>query len=715
MTDRQEGAAIVAGLNSPRAPSVDASVSQMFSPAARSATRRRKVHVGHFAFMRALVQGIEPRLAWAHYLRAEGQSHDVRLVRSTVQWIRAEFAAAARREDRHGTARLVRLDAAKLPEPTTALPSLETFAEDAGLDDASEADQIEAYEAHYGRAAQRLARRGRLIARQLEALRWLEGLIAQAPLAGDAVASWLNPNLAAHIESAELFTLAQLVDHINGIGRLWYRSIKSMGVAKAALVVAWLSEHERSIGMAVGRHVARARTQLLKSELAVVVQPASAIRPLEKLIVPAELDGSAGLYRRPQAQCLLQATNDHQAILAWLKSKHGLTPEQKTALRAGRRHRDLGVEVGLDWLSSLSHTQRAYRKEAERFLLWAIVQRRKALSSMTNEDCTDYRAFLADPQPRSTWCGPRARERWSPLWRPFEAALSASAQRHALSILKNLYGFLVDQNYLMGNPWSAVAVPRNAGPKLNAGRSLSRAQWAFVQQQLEALGRHSAQQRLKFALHLLYATGLRLSELVAAKVDDLVWVEYAADAQDERPLEGWLLRVVGKAGKVREVPVPLDVVSTLAAYLEGRGLDPDPEYIGNRGAHLLGKATDGASRAPALLGKLGRGEIDAWEGVAATTLYRQVKRFFQECADVLRGQGDVKGADRFERASTHWMRHSHASHAIAAGMPIEIAQQNLGHASLATTTVYVTTESKRRLRAVETFWGTDRAAGKGAG
>ena len=701
MTDRQEGAVVVAGQSPAQTLAVDASVSQIFSTSTRSATRRRKLHVGHFAFMRALVQGIEPQVAWAHYLRAEGQSHDVRLVRSTVQWIRAEFAAAARREDRHGTARLVRLDAAKLPEPTAALPSLETFAEEAGLEDASQAEQIEAYEARYGRAAQRLARRGKLIARQLEALRWLEGLIAQAPRAGDAVASWLTPNLAAHVENADLFTLAQLVDHINGIGRLWYRSVKGLGVAKAALVVAWLSEHERSVGMAVGLHVARARTQLLKSELGVVVRPASAIRPLEKLIVPAELDGSAGLYRRPQAQCLLKATNDHQAILAWLKSKHGLTPDQKTALRAGRRHRDLGVDVGLDWLSSLSHTQRAYRKEAERFLLWAIVQRRKALSSMTNEDCTDYRAFLADPQPRSTWCGPRARERWSPLWRPFEAALSPSAQRHALSILKNLYGFLVDQNYLMGNPWSAVAMPRNVGPKLNAGRSLSRAQWDFLQRQLETLGSHSVQQRLKFALHLLYATGLRLSELVGAKVDDLVWVEYGADAQDERPIEGWMLRVVGKGQKEREVPVPIEVVSMLAAYLEDRGLDPDPEYIGNRGAYLLGKSTDAAERAPGLLG--GR-EVDVWEGVAATTIYRQVKRFFGECADVLRGQGDVKGAERFERASTHWMRHSHASHAIAAGMPIEIAQQNLGHASLATTTVYVTTEAKRRLRAVEKFW-----------
>ena len=71
---------------------------------------------------------------------------------------------------------------------------------------------------------------------------------------------------------------------------------------------------------------------------------------------------------------------------------------------------------------------------------------------------------------------------------------------------------------------------------------------------------------------------------------------------------------------------------------------------------------------------------------------------------VLRGQGDAKGAERFERGRTHWMRHSHASHAIAGGMPIEIAQQNLGHASLATTTVYVTTEKHRRMKAVEAFW-----------
>ena len=256
----------------------------------------------------------------------------------------------------------------------------------------------------------------------------------------------------------------------------------------------------------------------------------------------------------------------------------------------------------------------------------------------------------------------------------------------------------------MGNPWSAVGVPRTAGPKVNAGRSFSLAQWQFIEGQLKMLTNTSANQRLTFGLHLLYATGLRLSEVVAATVDDLQWVEFPAneaDASDDQPMQGWLLRVIGKGQKEREVPLPADVVGELASYLVSRALDADPEDIGNHGAFVLGKASDASARAPGL----STGQVfDPRQGIAATTFYDQIKAFFADCADVLRGQGDAKGAERFAQASTHWLRHSHASHAIASGMPIEIAQQNLGHASLATTTVYVTTEKRRRMKAVEAFW-----------
>jgi hypothetical protein len=555
-----------------------------------SAARQRKLHVGHFAFMRSVVQGLDPRESWERYFRVEGEATDQRTVRATIAWIRDEFAAAAKREDRFGTARLVRIDATRIADPSLELPSLEAFAEAHGLEDERQADQIAAYEAEYGRATQRLRRRARLIARQLEALRWLESLVAQSPKAGDSVAAWLNPTLASHLEAADIFTLAQLVERINGVGRRWHAGIKAMGEGKALRIVEWLREHQDSIALQLGRHVAMPRSKLYAHELQAVVLPATDIRPLEKFIVPAELDGTRGLYRRPQAQCLLKATNDYQAILAWLRSKHGLTPEQKAHLKARRRQHGHRRRAGHGLAAgAVAHPARLPQGSRALPALGDHAQG-QGLSSMSNEDCIEYRDFLADPQPRSRWCGDRGRERWSPLWRPFEGPLSASAQRHAVTILKNLYGFLVDQNYLMGNPWSAVGVPRTSGPKVNAGRSFSLAQWQFIEGQLKMLPATSANQRLTFGLHLLYATGLRLSEVVAATVDDLQWVEYPADASDDQPMEGWLLRVIGKGQKEREVPLPADVVGELARYLVSRGLDADPEDIGNQGAFLLGKA-----------------------------------------------------------------------------------------------------------------------------
>jgi site-specific recombinase XerD len=654
--------------------------------------------------MRALVQGLPVGDSFERYLAVEGSGSDPRVVRATIQWIRDEFAAAARREHRPGTARLVLIDVATIPDVQAQPPSLEAFAAERGLEDFSHAEQLEAYEAEFGRASQRRSRRARLADKQLAALRWLEDLIAQPPRLGDGVAAWLHPALAERLHAAEIFTLAQLMDRIDGLGRRWTASIPGLGVAKGERILNWLASHEETLQRRVGAHVALPRRKLFAHELQRVVAPATDIRPLEKFIVPAELDGRQGAYRRPQAQCLMGARNDYEALLAWLKSRHGPSPARQASAKARRRGRDAnaGVEGPLEWLECLSHTQRSYRKEAERFLLWAVVHKRKPLSSMTTEDCAEYRTFLSDPQPRSRWCAPRNRERWSPLWRPFEGPLSQAAQRQAVTILKSLYAFWVDMNYVMGNPWAGVSVPKSAQPRINAGRSFTTGQWAFIGEQLALLQDRSTALRLKFALTFLYASGLRLSEAVAAKVDDLQWVEYPPDEDDGEPVQGWLLHVVGKGDKPREVPLPIDVVEQLRAYLESRGLERAIESSANRGTFVLGKASDAPQRAAGLWSGQ---PIDPKEGIAANTLYDQLKRFFGECADVLERRGDGKVAQRFRRASTHWLRHTHASHAIARGVRIEEAQQILGHASLATTTVYVTTEQKRRMKAIERFWG----------
>ena len=89
---------------------------------ARAVDRGRKLHKGHFAFMRALVQGLDPTAVWDRYLRIEGEHVDERKVKSVIAWIRAEFAAAARRERKPGTARLVLIDASQLKDPRSATP-----------------------------------------------------------------------------------------------------------------------------------------------------------------------------------------------------------------------------------------------------------------------------------------------------------------------------------------------------------------------------------------------------------------------------------------------------------------------------------------------------------------------------------------------------------------------------------------------------------------
>jgi site-specific recombinase XerD len=439
---------------------------------------------------------------------------------------------------------------------------------------------------------------------------------------------------------------------------------------------------------------------LSPARLQAVVPRTTGIVPLDKLVVPAALSGHDGLYRLPQALCLMRAANDYDAILTWIAAKQGPSAVMQ---RAPRPDQPLPAGLIADG-RALSHTQRAYLKEAERFLLWAVVQRQKPLSSMTLEDCTAYRNFLADPQPTALWCGPRARARWSPLWRPFEGALSPSAQRRAVAILKSLYRFLVDQCYLRGNPFAGVALPR-ASQGMDVGRSFTAVQWAFIQAQLDALPAYSANRRLKFALSLLYATGLRISEVVAARVADLAWQTYRDDAHGI-VVDVWELTVIGKGNKQRTVPVSPAVMAELQSYLASRGL-PAQLGLAPGEAYLLGRAVDVAERAA--WSPAARTPVNRLAGIGAATLHDQLKAFFRACAEQLQPT-DAAGARRLASASAHWMRHTHGSHAVAAGMDIKVVQQNLGHASLATTTRYTTSEARRRATETAKLWGAPAPA-----
>ncbi|GAA7761590.1 MULTISPECIES: phage integrase family protein [Cupriavidus] len=629
---------------------------------------RPRLHRGHFAFLRAVAQGLSPRAMWARYLGDAGAFDDGPRVHRMAAWVRAELGAAAARGGDFARARLLRLELAPPPSPD-APPTLAAFVAAQGLDGFGEAEQLAAWAAAYSPSAppggtmrSRERRRLHLLQRQLDAIHALEAQVAQPVSPADGCEAWLVDAVAARLHRARLATLGDLVHCLRTRGPGWWRPLRGIGARKARAITAFLRAHADTLGEVPDPDpVADGAAPPLAEHAC------SPFVPLERFTPPVTLDGRAGAYRCPRAQCRLAADNDRDAVLAWLASK------------------------GDGQSGSLTCTQRAYRKEAERFLLWAVLARRCALSSVTIEDAVAYRAFLLAPPP--DWCSTHAQPRWSARWRPLAGPLSPASCAYALAVLGNLYAFLVDQGYLSGNPWRAVRAPRAVRPHLDPGRSFATDQWVFVRGELAALPASSVNQRLQFALPFLYETGLRLSELVAATTDDL-HCERSADAGD-----AWWLSVIGKGGRLREVPVAACRIAQLRAYLRARGLPDDPQQAA--GAALLGAATDRAERTP--WARLGA--FDPAAPIAASTFHRQIKRFFAQCAAHL-APTDAAAAARLQRASTHWMRHTHVSHALAGGVPIEVVQQNVGHASLATTSRYVRAEAVRRHGAMRRWWAS---------
>jgi site-specific recombinase XerD len=85
----------------------------------------------------------------------------------------------------------------------------------------------------------------------------------------------------------------------------------------------------------------------------------------------------------------------------------------------------------------------------------------------------------------------------------------------------------------------------------------------------------------------------------------------------------------------------------------------------------------------------------AGTALSAAGIYAVLKRFFRQAAK----SAEAVGLDalRFEKASTHWMRHTFVRQALVDGVPIEVA----GHASIGTTSIYSTQELARKIKAVQ--------------
>ncbi|MDR7097556.1 site-specific recombinase XerD [Hydrogenophaga laconesensis] len=85
-----------------------------------------------------------------------------------------------------------------------------------------------------------------------------------------------------------------------------------------------------------------------------------------------------------------------------------------------------------------------------------------------------------------------------------------------------------------------------------------------------------------------------------------------------------------------------------------------------------------------------------------------MRRFFLKVAEVIEADSPMT-ADKLRRASPHWMRHTHATHALARGAELTTVRDNLRHASIQTTSIYLHGDEVKRARQMDAaFAGRDR-------
>lgn len=216
-----------------------------------------------------------------------------------------------------------------------------------------------------------------------------------------------------------------------------------------------------------------------------------------------------------------------------------------------------------------------------------------------------------------------------------ELGYSETTRARKIASTKSLFGFLVMDQFIESNPTVNVGSPR-------IGRSLPDPLTIDEIERLlkvpAALDTPEARRDLAM-LDLLYATGMRVSELTALDLEDL-------DFSDGS------VRCLGKGGKERIVPIHSGAVDLLRSYIQ----DVRPVLAG--------------AKKPTALFLNRRGNRLTRQGFWL----------------ILKGYTEAAGLSG--RVTPHTLRHSFATHLLRGGAPLRHVQELLGHASIATTQIY---------------------------
>ena len=231
---------------------------------------------------------------------------------------------------------------------------------------------------------------------------------------------------------------------------------------------------------------------------------------------------------------------------------------------------------------------------------------------------------------------------------------AASSQARRLSALRQFYGFLYTEGWRRDDPTSALDSPRRAQA---LPKTLSQKQ---VEDLIRAAHDESEQTpegaRLVCILELLYATGLRVSELVSLPLS-------AARNRDA------FLLVKGKGGKERLVPLNPAARDAISSYLQVRN-----KFI----------TSIRSSERYLFPSRGGTGHL--------------TRRRCHQLLKALAGKANIDP----DRLSPHILRHAFATHLVEGGADLRSVQTLLGHADIATTQIYTHVASERLKATVST-------------
>ncbi len=232
------------------------------------------------------------------------------------------------------------------------------------------------------------------------------------------------------------------------------------------------------------------------------------------------------------------------------------------------------------------------------------------------------------------------------LWRRKEEGLKTTSLYRIMESIRMFHRFLHAENILVADPGAQVSLPKVLG-RLPVTLSQSEVEKLLY----TSFGKNELAVRFRAMTELLYATGLRVSELVGIKSNQI-------------DLDSGFVRVFGKGNKERIVPLGRSAQHFLRRYLavkearfKGRQIQSDAFFISRLGRPMT------------------RNEY--WRQLGQAARQAGIQR----------------------SVNPHMIRHSFASHLLEHGADLRVIQELLGHTSLTTTQIY-THVDQRRLKEV---------------